>query len=325
MLQGKSIAVVIPAYNEAAHVGDVIETLPEYVDRAYAVDDGSTDDTWAAIQRAAAATNQSPAATMPDGGETYRRVVPLRHETNRGVGAAIKTGYRQALEEGYDVVAVMGGDGQMEPDRLADVVRPVAEGMADYAKGNRLVSPDHRADMPRFRLVGNELLSLLTRLASGYWTIGDPQNGYTAISHAALSAVPIEEMYEFYGYCNDLLVKLNVSGARVADVPMPATYGDETSHIRLRTYVPRVSGMLARNFLWRLRRYLGDGPRAVAATYGLGGGLLVATVVTAVAAVAGKFGWSSAVVLATVALFVLAAAIVTDRRANRGLGVRFDG
>jgi glycosyltransferase involved in cell wall biosynthesis len=249
MYEGKTVAVVIPAYNEEAFVAGVIETVPDFVDRIYPVDDASTDDTWAEIEAAADRVNR---AELGRDSPFDERVVPLQHGTNRGVGGAIKTGYLRAREDEIDVTAVMGGDGQMRPEALELIVEPVATGRADYAKGNRLLDEQFHADMPRFRYVGNRILTLLTKIASGYWDIGDPQNGYTAISLEALEAVEIEEMYEFYGYCNDLLVKLNVAGMRVIDVPRQAVYDDEESHIDYRTYIPRVSGMLARNTVWRI-------------------------------------------------------------------------
>jgi len=255
MYRGKTIGVVVPAYNEEGLVGEVIDTLPAYVDRAYVVDDCSTDGTWAEIRRHAEAVNRTPVENPPvtDGGtELDLRVEPIQHEENRGVGGAIKTGYLRSLEDGIDVTAVMGGDGQMDPDMLDHILDPVVEGRVEYAKGNRLLDRD-RADMPAFRQVGNFLLTFLTKVSSGYWKMMDPQNGYTAISREALAAVGIDEMYEDYGYCNDLLVRLNVKNARVADVPRRAVYADEESHIDYKTYIPRVSSLLLRDFLWRLR------------------------------------------------------------------------
>ncbi len=248
MYRDKTVAVVVPAYNEEPFVASVIETLPDYVDRVYAVDDASTDDTWQEIRAAAHRVNDVP----QNGNAFERRVIPIRHEENRGVGGAIKTGYLRAREDGIDVTVVVGGDAQMDPDAMADVIEPVVSGEADYAKGNRLLDPDYYDDMPRFRYLGNRILTVLTQIASGYWSIGDPQNGYTAISLEALETIDVESMYEFYGYCNDLLVKCSVNDLRVVDVPHEATYDDEESHIDYRTYVPRVSGMLARNFLWRM-------------------------------------------------------------------------
>ncbi|MBX0323148.1 glycosyltransferase family 2 protein [Halomicroarcula sp. F13] len=264
MYRDATVAVVVPAYNEEGLVGETIETIPGYVDRIYAVEDGSTDGTWAEIRQTAERVNA--ASTSRNG--FSRRVVPIKHDANRGVGGAIKTGYLAAREDGIDVTAVMGGDAQMQPELLEGVVRPIVEGEADYVKGNRLMNEAHRSGMPRFRYVGNRILTWLTRIASGYWTIGDPQNGYTAISLHALEEAGIEDMYEYYGYCNDLLVRLNVAGLRVVDVPRPANYGDEESHIAYRSYIPKVSGMLLRNFLWRLRtKHVEEGPYSMLALF----------------------------------------------------------
>jgi glycosyltransferase involved in cell wall biosynthesis len=251
MYTDHTIAVVVPAYNESGFVGDVIETLPPFVDRVYVIDDQSTDDTWQEITDTAEAVNDSVTAT--DGGAGFdRRVVPIQHEENRGVGGAIKTGYLRARDDEIDVTAVMGGDGQMDPTLLERIIAPVVDGEADYVKGNRLVNETDHEEMPRFRLVGNRILTLLTKIASGYWRVGDPQMGYTAISLDALHDADIESMYEFYGYCNDLLVRLNVTNHTVVDVPSPLNYGDEHSDISYATYIPRVSLMLLRTFLWRL-------------------------------------------------------------------------
>ena len=259
MYRNKTVGAVIPAYNEEPHIGEVIETLPEFVDRAYVVDDDSTDGTWAEIERHAEAVNEPPPEDPPvtDGGVALDpRIVPIQHDDNRGVGGAIKTGYLHALDDGIDVTAVIAGDGQTQPDIVERIVAPVAEGTAGYAKGNRLLGRD-RDDMPRLRQVGNFVLTFITKIASGYWKLMDPQNGSTAISHEALDRVDIEEMYEDYGYCNDLLIRLNANGVRVADVSRRAVYEDETSHIEYRTYVPKVSALLLRGFLRRLRtKYL---------------------------------------------------------------------
>ncbi len=287
MYRNHTIGVVVPAYNEEGLVGEVIDTMPEYVDRVYVIDDCSTDGTWAEIQRHADRVNTESGTvhyldvtTFADGGETTetgkstdggvptpdsieevevfdRRVVPIQHGENRGVGAAIKTGYKRALEDQIDITAVMGGDGQMDPDILYKFLDPIVDDEADYTKGNRLLYKDYRQGMSKWRFVGNAILTFLTKISSGYWKTMDPQNGYTAISGYALENVGIDAMYEYYGYCNDLLVKLNAKGMRVADVAMPAVYGKEESNIKYRTYIRKVSGMLLRNFLWRLKtKYL---------------------------------------------------------------------
>ncbi|KTG07828.1 glycosyl transferase family 2 [Haloprofundus marisrubri] len=259
MYEGKTIGAVIPAYNEEKFIGEVIETLPEFVDRAYVIDDGSSDDTWNAICRAAERVNEGWEAPAPraDGGDGYdRRVVPIQHEVNRGVGGAIKTGYQHALTDHVDVTTVISGDGQTEPDIVERIIRPVALDDADYSKGNRLRGRA-RQDMPMFRQVGNFVLSLLTKIASGYWKLMDPQNGSTAISYAALDEVDLDELYEDYGFANDLLVRLNVHGMVVADVSRRAVYKDEVSHIKYKEFIPKASALLLRDFLWRLRaKYL---------------------------------------------------------------------
>ncbi|MFC4437937.1 MULTISPECIES: glycosyltransferase family 2 protein [Natrialbaceae] len=288
MYRGHTIGVVVPAYNESEFVGDVIETVPRYVDRVYVVDDRSTDDTWTEITRRAARVNHEARATVrkrdtlvANGRSAFdRRAVPIRHAENRGVGGAIKTGYLRALEDGLDVAAVMAGDGQMDPDHLPSLLDPIVDGEADYAKGNRLVSDNYRKGMPRFRLFGNALLTLLTKVSSGYWRTMDPQNGYTAISVYALESIDVESMYEDYGYPNDLLVRLNANELRVADVAMPAVYGDEESTIDYTTYVPKLSALLVRSFARRLAtRYpIGDAHPVplfyAAAALTVGGGLL---------------------------------------------------
>ena len=251
MYRGWTVGVVVPAYNEEGFVGEVIETVPAFVDRVYVIDDGSTDDTWTEIR--AHADESEPITTVADGGvEHAQRVVPIRHERNQGVGASIVTGYHRAVSDGVDVAVVMNGDGQMDPGRLPDLLDPIVEERAEYAKGNRLMRPEHRAPMTTWRLFGNALLSGLTKVASGYWKTADPQNGYTAISHEALSSLRLSELYTDYGFCNDVLIQLNARGMRVADVTMPAIYGDEESTIRYSSFVPGLSALLLRRFCWRL-------------------------------------------------------------------------
>ena len=327
MYRGHTAGVVIPAYNEEGFVGETIESVPEVVDRIYVVDDGSTDETWAEIERRAAAVNErgrSPAAST---GPFDRRVVPIRHERNRGVGGAIKTGYRYARRDGIDLTAVMGGDGQMEPEMLGDLFDPIVEGRAEYTKGNRLMRRTGHGDMPWFRFVGNATLTALTKIASGYWGSGDPQSGYTAISLTALRSADVEEMYEYYGYCNDLLVKLNVADARVADVPRPITYGDEESDISYRSYVPRVSAMLFRNFLGRLwTKYVLFDFHPLVVAYAIGAVAAIAGVVGAGATARAAAAGGSPTATAAVSLLLLlaggaglVAGMVLDARANAHL------
>ena len=235
MYKEKTIAVVVPAYNEEKFIGRVISTMPTYVDKIIVVDDGSGDRT------------SEIAKSFEDS-----RIILLRHEANRGVGAAIATGYRRALEEDADIVAVMAGDAQMDPEYLPELLDPVVEGSADYTKGNRLLSPDFRKNMPKFRFFGNSILSFLTKVSSGYWHVMDTQNGYTAISKKALSLLDLDDIYPRYGYCNDILVKLNVFKVKVKDVEIPAVYGEEKSKIKLPKYTISLSYLLIKKFFWRL-------------------------------------------------------------------------
>ncbi|KAB1185111.1 MULTISPECIES: glycosyltransferase family 2 protein [Haloferax] len=281
MYHGNAVGVVVPAYNEERFVGTVIDTIPEFVDRTYVVDDHSSDDTWRVIRTHASRVNARTTESTTedelslltaDGGETlHQRVVTIRHPTNRGRGAAVKTGYRQALEDGMDIVVVMDADGQMDPDILPSIIDPVAQGTADYAVGDRLAGPTYWRGMPPWRLFGNGLLSGLTRVASGYWHIRDPQNGYTAISAETLSNLDFDRLYDRYGFLNDLLVHLNVAETRVATVPMYARYGDEESGIRYSSFVPGLSFLLLKGFLWRLHvKYLSSGPHPLVGMYVLG-------------------------------------------------------
>lgn len=250
-----TVGVVITAYNEEELVGAVIDGLPSFVDRVYAVDDCSTDGTWAEItQRAGAASTDTASLPVPDGGQHRRnRVVPIHHEQNRGVGSAIKSGFREALDDDVDIVAVMDGDEQMDPDHLDRLLDPIIDGRASYAKGNRLTKLSHTGSMSWFRLLGNVVLTILTRIASGYWRMRDPQNGYNAIETTALQRIPLPQLHDRYGFRNDMLIRLSVHSETVADVAMPAVYGEEESGIRYTTFVPRMSWLLLCRFVWRIR------------------------------------------------------------------------
>ncbi|WP_123535416.1 glycosyltransferase family 2 protein [Halosimplex salinum] len=245
-----TVAVVVPAYNEAGRVGEVLDSIPPFVDRIYAVDDASTDDTWAEIRA------PGPSGPGPPGADVDGRIMPIRHEENQGAGGALRTGYLTALDEGIDVTVTMDADGQMDPELMSALVDPVADGRADYAKGNRLADPEDRRAMPPFRRFGNWLLTYLTKIASGYWGVMDPQNGYTAISGDALAAVDVESLPDGHDYPNDLLVRLQVADRSVADVAMPAVYDDEESTIDYVEFVPATSLTLLRGVCWRIGRAL---------------------------------------------------------------------
>ncbi|MDS0295230.1 glycosyltransferase family 2 protein [Halogeometricum luteum] len=322
MYKNATVGLVVPAYNEEGKVGTVIDTVPAYVDRIYVVDDGSTDGTWAEITAHADEGNRK---TTPEADRFDERFVPIRHEENRGVGGAIKTGYLRAREERIDVTAVVGGDGQMHPDELGRYLDPIVDGTAEYAKGSRFSSPEDMVGIPPFRLVGNLTLSYLTKYASGYWFLMDSQNGYAAISLHALEEIDLEGMYEYYGYCNDLLVKLNLEDLRVADVPRSAEFAYSEgwdSHIDYAEYVPRVSWMLLRNFVGRLyRKHLLRERDPFVLCYGAGVGLVLKSIRDRV----GSGDERSTPWLSTVGgvlLFLLGTLL--DARANRDLCVRVD-
>ena len=237
MVEGKRVAVVIPAHNEQDLVGETLAGIPGFVDRVIVVDDASGDAT---AERARAVGDP--------------RVDVVTHDVNAGVGAAIVTGYKLALAERLDVVCVMAADNQMDPADLETLVTPVARGELDYAKANRLFTGEAWSLIPRTRYLGNAVLSLLTKIASGYWHVADSQTGYTAISHEMLAKLDLDRVYARYGFPNDMLVHLNVWNARVRDFPSRPIYGvGERSGIRLRKVVPRISWLLVKGFFWRMK------------------------------------------------------------------------
>lgn len=238
LYRGNKIAVVVPAYNEELLIGDTLAGIPDFVTRVYVVNDCSKDRTQEVIDYYA---SQDPS------------IVAIHHEKNCGVGAAIVSGYKRALEDGMDVVAVMAGDNQMDPAFLPDLIDPIIDRKCDYTMGNRLVNPVYRKGMSKWRFFGNTILTMLTKIASGYWQMMDPQNGYTAISKRALERINLDNIYPRYGYCNDILVKLNVLSFRVINVPHPSRYGREKSGIKYSTYIVKLSRLLLHDFLWRLK------------------------------------------------------------------------
>jgi glycosyltransferase involved in cell wall biosynthesis len=237
MLDGKRVAVVVPAHDEEALIGDTLAAIPGFVDRVYVVDDHSEDSTAARAQE------------VGDG-----RVEIVIHPENEGVGAAIVTGYRRALDEGIDVTCVMAADGQMDPADLQTIAGAVARGEVEYAKANRLFTGQAWDLMPRHRYLGNAVLSMLTKIASGYWHVADSQSGYTAIGRETLERLDLDRIYRRYGFPNDMLVHLNVWSARVRDIPSRPIYGiGERSEIKLWRVVPSIAWLLLKGFFWRMR------------------------------------------------------------------------
>ncbi|MFC2060267.1 glycosyltransferase family 2 protein [Chloroflexota bacterium] len=247
MFRGKYIGVVVPAYNEEKHIDSAIRNVPDFVDRIIVVNDASTDSTY---ENAASIALQS------------MKVLVISHKENRGVGAAIVTGYKKCLEEGIDITAIMAGDGDMDPAFLPDLLTPIIEDKADYVKTNRFSQPEYTRGLTKWRRSGNWLLRFLTRIASGNYAIVDSQSGYTAISREMLIKLNPDNIFTYYGYCNDMLVKLSALKARILEIPAPYMYRQDaiTSKIRYHAYIPKVSWLLLRDFLWRLKvKYLNGG------------------------------------------------------------------
>jgi len=238
MWMGARVVVVVPAWQEAPRIARVLRGVPECVDAIVVVDDGSTDGT----ARAARSVGD-------------RRVEVERHPENRGVGAAIATGYRRALATAggdCDAFVVMAGDGQMDPRDLPSLLGPIANGAADYVKGDRFAMHDVARVMPRARLVGGLLLSWATSRAIGV-PISDSQCGYTAISRGACARLDLDALWPRYGYPNDLLSQLTLRGLRIAEAPVRAVYADEVSRLGPR-HVPAVAALVGRAWVRRLRQ-----------------------------------------------------------------------
>jgi glycosyltransferase involved in cell wall biosynthesis len=233
------IGVVVPAYNEERQIELVLGTMPELVDSIIVVDDCSTDATMARSE-----------AWKPRLGD---RLTVIRNARNIGVGGAIVSGHRKALELGLDVVVIMAGDGQMDPADLPAILDPIVDGKADFTKANRLFSGQAWRKTPRVRYLGNAFLSLLTKIASGYWHIADSQAGYSAISKPALASLDLGSLHPRYAFENSILIQLNIRNWRVQDVPLEPRYGiGEKSSMRILKVIPDISWLLFRGFLDRI-------------------------------------------------------------------------
>ena len=293
MINNKTIAVVVPAYNEESQVGMVIDTMPPFVDRIVIVNDGSIDSTADVVKKYISNVTFDNQVTlekreyqldeniynradivlaeMRNNEEKYYpqneifndndsdRIV-LINETNSGVGAAIATGYKWCRDHKVDCTAVMAGDGQMDPSELESIVTPVIFEDVDYVKGNRLSHPTASIIVPSIRYFGNNVLSLLTKIASGYWNVSDTQTGYTAISFSALEKIQLFDIYPTYGCPNDILIKLNIANCSLKEVPIKPIYGvGEKSKMKIFKIVPKISKLLICGFFKRLwKKYLVD-------------------------------------------------------------------
>ncbi len=287
MLENKTVAVVVPAYNEETQIGMVIETMPDFVDRIIIVNDKSKDKTADIVadyiikdkketirienilnkikpnryNRANLVLQdlQKNEISLYNPSEVYNknqdkdRIILINHTLNGGVGAAIARGYKWAKDHGIDCTAVMAGDGQMDPDELESICKPVIDDGIDYVKGNRLIHRSALLVIPKVRFFGNSILSILTKLASGYWHVSDTQTGYTALSNKALNAIRLHKIYKSYGMPNDMLVKLNIAFCTLKEVEIKPIYDvGEQSKMKIFKVIPRVSWLLFKSFFKRL-------------------------------------------------------------------------
>lgn len=236
MYKGMKVSLVIPAYNEERLIRPTITNVPDTIDRIYIIDDGSTDNTAEIVK------------SVMD-----KRIFLIRHGENRGVGQAIITGYQRSAKDKIDIAVVIGGDNQMDLRDLPNFLEPIHKGEADYVKGNRFLLS--LKDMPNHRRFGNSVLSMMTKIASGYWKIFDTQDGYTAITRRAIEAIDWDNAWKKYGYVSDFLIRMNVHNFKVKDVPRKAIYlpNERQSQIKISRYVLKVLPMLIRGFFWRLK------------------------------------------------------------------------
>lgn len=235
MYKDRRVTTVIPAHNEAGHIGQVILTMPAFVDHIIVIDDCSKDAT---------------SKIALDCGDL--RVQILGTENNRGVGGATILGYQKSLDMGSDIIVKMDGDGQMDPEYLSSLLDAIIDHEYDYAKGNRFLTGESLNFMPRHRLIGNIVLTFMTKLASGYWHIFDPQNGYTAIKAEALRALDLQLIHQRFFFENDMLIHLNFLGRRVKDVAIPARYGEEKSDLNPFKIGVTFPVLLLRRFFYRV-------------------------------------------------------------------------
>lgn len=295
MIENKTVAVVVPAYNEEQQIGRVLETMPGLVDRIIVVNDGSSDTTRSVVEEYIKADSRDHAhpaigqvtiqPTLYNEAEVFlqeldkkevelfvpsevvntqpgnSRIILIDHLRNGGVGAAIATGYKWCKDNNIDCTAVMAGDGQMDPEELIEICRPVIEEEIDYVKGNRLIHRSAKYLIPQKRYLGNSVLSIMTKMASGYWRVSDTQTGFTAIGKKALRKIEIGKIYRNYGMPNDMLVRLNLAKCTLKEVEIKPVYRiGEQSKMRIARVIPKLSWLLFRSFFKRIwnRYFLKD-------------------------------------------------------------------
>ncbi len=287
MLNNKTIAVVVPAYNEEKQIRMVIDTMPDFVDRIIIVNDCSKDKTGdiviECISNDVKETKQIDNITNKVIWNKYNhadfvlqninkeelkyftpceiyntnpekdRIILINNLKNAGVGGSIAIGYKWCKDYGIDCTAVMAGDAQMDPEELKDICKPVIEENIDYVKGNRLIHRSALLVIPKLRFFGNSILSIMTKIASGYWHVSDTQTGFTAISNKALNAIRLHKIYKTYGMPNDMLVKLNIAFCTIKEVEIkPVYYVGEKSKMKLLKVIPKISLLLLKSFFRRL-------------------------------------------------------------------------
>ena len=242
MYKDHVISVVIPAYNEELLIGETLDGLPDYIDHVFPVNDGSKDRTLEILNTYA---------------DKDQRIHVIDNDGNQGLGQSLINGYlASAADDTIDITVIMAGDNQMHPDDLPTLLDRIIDEDFAYVKGNRLLHQDVYT-MPRYRFYGNAILTILTKFATGYYSLMDPQCGYTAIKNSVLRLIPIERMTRGYGYNADILCMLNIQGFRVADASVKPVYDREKSKIKLWKYVPKTSWLLIRLFFRRLwQRYI---------------------------------------------------------------------
>lgn len=288
MISDKTIAVVVPAYNEESQIRMVIETMPKFVDKIIVVNDCSSDGTAKVVEQYVLSINNvsqvqtmnvydelipnqfnraeivvkelaekekelmTPISIFNDNPESDR-IILINHNVNSGVGAAIATGYKWCKDHGLDCTAVMAGDGQMDPNELETICMPVVKDDVDYTKGNRLIHRSATVVIPKKRFFGNSILSILTKIATGYWQISDTQTGYTAISKRALNRIEINKIFKRYGMPNDMLVKLNIAMCSVQELEIKPVYNiGEQSKLKINKVIVPISILLLKSFFKRL-------------------------------------------------------------------------
>lgn len=274
MLHNKTIAVIVSAYNEESQINAVLDAIPEFVDRIIVVNDKSNDNTESIIEKYLEDNHSElvlpnidpkaqaqytvpeqyyPTAEVVNTSPDSDRIILINHKKNEGPGGSVTTGYKWALEHNIDCIATIDGDGQMDISELESVCTPILNEEVDYAKGNRLIHRSALLIIPKLRFFGNSILSIFTKIASGYWQVSDTQTGFTAISKRALQSIHLHKIYKGYGYPNDLLVKLNIAYCSITEVEISPVYDvGEKSKMNILKVVPKISLLLLKSFFKRL-------------------------------------------------------------------------